>query len=206
MELYTTLYEKPTEKHLYFHYTSAHHKPCNTKGPFGQFLRICRICTKNDGIKMIEYYLKRGYPFKSLKKYMLKACIFTQDELLQVKPKAKINTPVMVATFNPRNTDIKGFIHNNWNIIEHSNDCASTFESKPLIGFKRLPNLRNLLTKAEISNPPTKQDTQIIQPTLCNRVHKFIYCPLFKRISEVECKNTHIITKVLKVPKTYYEN
>ena len=28
--LYTTLYEKPTDTHLYLHYTSAHHRPCHT--------------------------------------------------------------------------------------------------------------------------------------------------------------------------------
>ena len=135
-ELYTTLYEKPTDTHLYLHYTSAHHKPCQTKGPFGQFLRIRRICTKNDdfihhGIKLIEYYQKRGYPFKALKKHMLKGSAFTQDELLIVKTKETIDTPVMVTTYNPINPDIKGFIHNNWNIIEHSNDCSKTFKDKP---------------------------------------------------------------------------
>ena len=65
--IYTTLYEKPTDTHLYLHYQSAHHKPCHQKGPFGQFLRIRRICTKNkdfidNGVKMIEHYMKRGYP------------------------------------------------------------------------------------------------------------------------------------------------
>ena len=30
-ELYTTLYEKPTDTHLYLHYTSAHHAPSKTK-------------------------------------------------------------------------------------------------------------------------------------------------------------------------------
>ena len=28
--LYTTFYEKPTDTHLYLHYTSAHHRPCHT--------------------------------------------------------------------------------------------------------------------------------------------------------------------------------
>ena len=60
------------------------------EGPFGQFLRIRRICTKNDdfidnGIKMFKYYLERGYPFKQLKKHMLRASQFSQDELLEVK-------------------------------------------------------------------------------------------------------------------------
>ena len=61
-ELYPTLYEKPTDTHLYLYYTSVHYKPCHTNGHFGQF-------------------------------------------------------PMTI----PK--DIKGFIHNNWNIIEHSNDC-----------------------------------------------------------------------------------
>ena len=33
-ELYTTLCEKPTDTHLYIHYSSAHHAPSKTKGPY----------------------------------------------------------------------------------------------------------------------------------------------------------------------------
>ena len=196
--------KKPTDTHLHLHYTSAHHKPCHTKGPFGQFLRMRRIFTKNEkfiphGIKLIEYYLKRGYPFKSLKKYILKASSFTQDELLVVKE--TIESPVMVTTYNPINPDIKGFIHNNWNILEHSNDCSETFKNKPLVGYKRLPNPRNLLTKAEIAYPLTTQDKPIIKPTICTRLGKCTYCPLIKKVSEVQCKVTHKITKITKVPR-----
>ena len=161
-KLYTTLFEKPTDTHLYLHYTSAHHKPCHTKGPFEQFLRIRRICTKNEdfitnGVKMIEHYLNRGYPLKSLKKHMLRAAKYSQVELLQVKDKPAIKTPVMVTKFNPMNPDIHGFIHNNWNIIEHSNDCIQTFSEKPIIGFKRLPNFRDILTNASLTYPPLRQ-------------------------------------------------
>ena len=142
--LYTTLYEKPTDTHLYLHYNSAHHKPCHTKGPYGQFLRIRRICTKNNdfihhGLKLMEYYQNRGYPLKTLKKHMLRAAKFTQDELLTVKTKNITDTPVMITTYNPSNPDIKKFIGKNWNIIEHSNDCANTFPSTPIIGFRKLP-------------------------------------------------------------------
>ena len=31
-KLYTTPFEKPTDTHLYLHHTSAHNKPCDTKG------------------------------------------------------------------------------------------------------------------------------------------------------------------------------
>ena len=93
--LYTTLYEKPTDTHLYLHYTSSDHAPCKTKGPYGQFLRLRRICTYDTDFyeqsdKLITYYLKRGYPEKTLKKHLKRASKFTQDELLDVKEKTRL--------------------------------------------------------------------------------------------------------------------
>ena len=115
-QIYTTLYEKPTDTQLYLHCEADHHSPCHVKGRYGQFLRIRRIRTKNNdfidnGIKMIE----------QLKKHMLRACKYTQNDLLE-----PAFTPVMTTTFNPRNHNIKGFIHDNWNIIQHSNDCVKS--------------------------------------------------------------------------------
>ena len=86
---------------------------------------------------MIQHYVKRGYPLKSLKKHMLRVARYSQKDLLTVKDKQEIKTPVMVTKFNPMNPDIRGFIHNNWNIIEHSNDCVHTFSDKPIVGFRR---------------------------------------------------------------------
>ena len=91
---------------------------------------------------------------------MLRACKFSQDDLLEVKTKESVSTPVMTTKYNPQNPNIKGFIHDNWNIIQHSNDCASTFPDKPIIGFKRLPNLRDILTKASISYPQKRNGSQ----------------------------------------------
>ena len=46
-KIYTTLYQKATDTHSYLHYSSAHPTHCKTKGPYGQFLRLRKICTKN---------------------------------------------------------------------------------------------------------------------------------------------------------------
>ena len=61
---------------------------------------------------MIQHYVKRGYPLKSLKKHMLRAARYSQKYLLTVKTKQEIKTPVMVTKYNPMNPDIRGFIHN----------------------------------------------------------------------------------------------
>ena len=64
-EIYTTLYEKPTDTHLYLHYSSSHHTPSKTKGPYGQFLRLGRICTydidfEQNSEKLIQITLKEA--------------------------------------------------------------------------------------------------------------------------------------------------
>ena len=204
--LYTTLYEKPTDTHLYLHYDSAHHSPCHKKGPYGQFLRIRRICTKNqdfidNGIKMVKHYIKRGYPFKQLKKHLLRASKYTQDELLEVRDKNHTSTPVMTTKYNPQNPRIKDFVHDNWNIIQHSNDCSSTFPDKPIIGFKRLPNLRDILTKASITYPPQPKEAKSIIPTHCTRLGKCTYCPQICKINEITCKISGQKHKPIDLPK-----
>ena len=68
-ELITTLYNKPTDTHLYLHYSSAHPSTVMEKGPYGLYLRLRRICTldkdfKENAFKLTGYYLKRGTPEK----------------------------------------------------------------------------------------------------------------------------------------------
>ena len=44
--LKTDLYCKPTDSHNYLLYSSAHPQKCKDSIPYGQFLRVRRICTK----------------------------------------------------------------------------------------------------------------------------------------------------------------
>ena len=204
--LYTTLYEKPTDTHLYLHYTSAHHAPSKTKGPYGQFLRLRRICTydhdfEHNSEKLISHYLKRGYPEKGLRKHYKKASGFTQDDLLDVKVKTPVKTPVMVTNFNPMNPNIKGIIHRNWNIISNSPDCSQIFTEKPLIGFRRLPNVREYLTKATIQYPPVTQDTKKTHTPVCTRLGRCKYCPLIKKVDPVICNFTKKSFHTIDLPK-----
>ena len=145
---YTQHYiKKPTDTHLYLHYTSSHHNSCKTKGPYCQFLRLRRICTNDSDFqenaeKLIGYYQNRGYPEKALRKHYKRASEYTQDDLLEVRKKPQVDTPVMVTNYNPCNPNIKEIIHKNWNIISNSADCGNLFQDKPIVGFRRLANLR----------------------------------------------------------------
>ena len=135
-----------------------------TKGPYGQYLRLRRICSLDinfeaNAKKLTGYYLKRGYPFPSLKRHYHRAKKFTQDELLDTVSKETNEAPVMVTQFNPRNPQIGTL--DNWNIIQNTEELTQIFNTKPLMGYRRLPNLKDLLTSSTITYTPNpKNDTK----------------------------------------------
>ena len=86
-ELYTTLFTKPTDTHLYLHYNCAHPHSVTAKGPYGQFLILRCICTLDQdyqlhGQKLIKYCMARGYPHKPLEQHYKRAARFSQKDLL----------------------------------------------------------------------------------------------------------------------------
>ena len=204
--LFTTLYEKPTDTHLYLHYTSSHNPPCKNKGPYGQYLRLRRICTKDTDFdtnakKLTGYYLKRGYPLKMLKKHYQRASRYSQDELLEIKHKSEKTTPVMVTNYNPENPNIRNMINRNWNIISNSTDCGHIFQEKPIVGFRKLPNLREMLTKAKIRYPPPNIEKPVTIPKVCTRLGRCTYCPKIKKLDKVKCNFTDTLIPTKNLPK-----
>ena len=111
--LITTLYNKPTDTHRFLHHSSAHPESVTQKGPYGQYLRIRRICTldcdfKTNADKLTQYYVNRGYPIKQLRAHYKRVSKFTQADLLTDKPKNKTKTPpVMITGYNPTNPNIR---------------------------------------------------------------------------------------------------
>ena len=183
-ELYTTLYGKPTDTDLYLHYISSHHVPSKPKGPYGQFLRLRHICTcdkdfQHSAEKLVSYYIKRGYPEKALRKHYSRASKYSQDELLEVVPKTQADTPVMVTNYNP------------------CNPCGQLLTNKPIVGFRRLPNLRDMLTNTTLTYPLA---TPI--PNICTRLGKCTYCPILKKLAIVKGNFTHKSFKPLNHQNT----
>ncbi len=66
-KIWTNLYCKPTDSHNYLHFQSAHpdHNKCSL--PYSQYLRLRRICSRNEDFlkhsRMITFhFVRRGYP------------------------------------------------------------------------------------------------------------------------------------------------
>ena len=107
----------------------------------------------------------------------------------------------MVTNYNPNNPKIKDIIHKNWNILSNSPDCGHLFKDKPLVDFRRLPNLRDMLTKASIRYPSPVSDQPSLTPPICTRLGKCTYCPLIKKIKSVQCNFTKKSFQLNDLPK-----
>ena len=95
---------------------------------------------------------------------------------MEDNPRETIDTPVMVTQFNPRNPPIKPFIRDNWNIIQNTDELKNIFKDKPLIGYKRLPNLKDLLTR------------------------KCTYCPKLTKVDKITSFHTKKTFKCINLP------
>ena len=204
--LITTLFNKPTDTQLYLEYSSAHPHSVLTKGPYGQYLRLRRSCTLDcdfeANAKNTGYYLKRGYPFPSLKRHYLRARKYSQDELLDTVPKPTTEAPVMVTQFNPRNPQIGSLVNNNWNIIQNTEELTQIFNSKPLMGYRRQPNLRDILTSSTITYPPkpNTETTCSVYVPVCTRLGRCTYCPKLKKVEQITSFHSKKVFKYKSLP------
>ena len=71
----TDLYTKPTDTHNYLKYNSAHPRHCRDGIPYSQFLRLKRICSKEETFvhqcrEMSKFFIKADYPPGVIRKAM----------------------------------------------------------------------------------------------------------------------------------------
>ena len=119
-------------------------------------------------------------------------------------PLSALRRQVLVTTYNPRNPNISQIIRNNWNIIENTEDLQQIFPNKPLIGYRRLPNLRDILTSNKISWPPKEIKTNNSKlPPVCTRLGKCTYCPRLHKINAFHSTHTKRIHKCTNLPEKH---
>ena len=149
----TRLYSKPTDAHLYLHYSSGHHKSTKEAIPYSQALRARRICSTDLDFhsaldNMMEHFLKRGYPRRILAAAFNKASSHLRGSLLTTKPKVDkegtlIITKYRQGGYNPMER-MKPFLP----ILESHGETKKLVQSGIITGRRRGANLKDLLVSS----------------------------------------------------------
>ncbi len=183
--IYTELYTKDTDTHNYLSFDSCHPKHCKTGGPYGEFLRIRRNCTKLEdydkhSLLRMQDYQRRGYPENILTEARNKARNLDRKTLFQKKDKTNKNSGRIpcILTWNPANPDMKSILDKHWHLLELC-DNKEAFAQKPLISYRRPKNLADYLIRAKVPTDKPPDSKPATNPNMkpCKTPWNCPYCP-----------------------------
>ena len=171
--LETDLYVKPTDRNTYLPYNSAHPKHCMKGLPYGQFLRIRRICTRTTDFekhaaKKAAQLLQHKYPRDLLLDSMMHAWNNDRIELLNKEStetgQAESEKIFLTTCYNQKYGGLHDQVESTWDLLGRS--CSTRFirEKNLVVGYRRPKNMRDLLVRARL---PPVLDTEF--PTTSKR-------------------------------------
>ena len=160
----TTLYTKPTDAHNYINYESCHQKSCRNGIPYGQFLRLRRICNKDEDFvsesKIMAYHFyQASYPPKLIQESFERAYLQNRDQLLQPKVDKNQSTNdnlYLITTFHPTFNEVNRIVSKNLDLLDKSSSTRPALEARLIRGFRRCRNLRDHLVRARLPPAPSK--------------------------------------------------
>ncbi len=198
-DLWTDLYCKPTDSHNYLHFDSAHPEHNKLSLPYSQYLRLKRICSRNEDFlkhsQMITFhFLRRGYPKTLLSRTFDKVKNKSREEILNkpMSKKEKDETVFLITTYIPGFTAMKDLVNKNWGILSRSSTTKRLSEVRLIHGYCRPKNLRDDLVKAKLPNLKDSQPSG-----------KALNCDTRNKCKTLNCKYCAALDRSGRITSTF---
>ena len=143
------MYIKPTDRHLYLHYLSAHSYHTEKSVVFSQTLRISRLCSSEKDFEdhkeeMKSWFRKREYPGNLIRSEM------NNVKFSNFRPKNSDNNNNMkgiplVVTYYPLLKSLSGIIDNSLSILHMDKEVKKVFTPQPMVSFRSARKLNSYL-------------------------------------------------------------
>ena len=156
--LETDLYCKSTDTHQYLQRSSCHPWHVKKAIPYGQALRIRRICSDEKKFRkrseeLVSWLVDRGYKEDFVREQIVRASSLDRERLFnqegRCNDKRKDQVPLVV-TFHPALNELRGIIRKLHTMLEASEEHRMAFKEQPLVVFRRAPNLKDNLVRAKL--------------------------------------------------------
>ncbi|XP_071986734.1 uncharacterized protein [Engystomops pustulosus] len=144
--LWSDIYTKPTDRNNLLHFSSYHPESTKRSLPFSQYNRVERIVSKPELVdtrleEMKTKFVNRGYPHNTLDQYK------SRQPRQQRHKQPRIP---FVHSYHPFAYKIHQSIRKHWPILHKGHPSVTEFQQPFLPCFKRPPNLKDKLVKADI--------------------------------------------------------
>ena len=157
----TTIYRKPTDKHLLLHFTSNHPLHIKRNIIYNQALRYKRnisnpLQLQKELITLQHILTARGYPHRLIKQQIKKAILIPRPTLLKNKtpkqPKAKRTISYKLPYNHQRTSHIKRQIRQTWNTTITDQDLTHKIDPPTCI-VTLDQNLKNIIIRTKQHKP-----------------------------------------------------
>ena len=158
----TDLYVKPTDTQQYLMATSCNPNHTKRSMPYGQALRILRICSSKESAKLrctelVDCLVKRGYNKRKTNKQIERA--FTNFANPPTGRQCHTTRPVYFnVQFHPGLPDIKGILQRYMPLLHQSFTMKTVIPDLPLISFYQPHNLCRSLCRAKLRQAASVND------------------------------------------------
>ena len=196
-----TLYTKPTDSHNYINYQSCHPGACRDGIPYGQFLRLRRICSIEDDFvekskTMALHFHQANYPKKLIQYSFERAFLTDREPLLlpnlDTPPENEQKRLFLITTHHPTIRGVNEIVNKNLELLDKSSSTRPITQAKLVQGFHRCKNLRDLLVKAKLkpANNQGNNPNNISTTNKCGRPF-CIYCSKLDRSGRIKSATTN---------------
>jgi hypothetical protein len=162
----TDLFKKETDKNQYLLTSSCHPIGCTKNIPYSLGLRIVRICSNEQSrdkrlAELKDMLLARKYPERLVDSAIDRArAVPRKIAIRKVIRRKATKRPVFSVKYDPRLPSIPNIQAKHWRAMTSQDQyLAECFPEPPLTAFRRQRNIRDLLIKAKVPEPP-KQHAQ----------------------------------------------
>lgn len=157
-KLSTDLYRKPTDRNTLLHGKSFH--PTNLKKslPISQLSRVRRICSSEDSYAkhsddMVKRFRDREYQEDWVQNAVERFKNVNQKDCLEMRrTNSDSHRPICAIQFSPLGNSFKEIVQQHWHILKSDPNLKTVFNDPPRIVYKRAPNLRDQIVRADL--PP----------------------------------------------------
>ena len=200
--LTTTLYVKPRDRNNYLPFDSAHPYHCKKGLPYGQFLRIRRICSLESDfqkhcVRKAALLRQKGYPLSLLTDAYKRAKSKDQKELL--RPNNKENKSgdkcemsiFLTTTYSPDFGGLKHQVESTWDLLDRASTTRSLHNKGLTVGYRRPKNLRDILVQARLPSEVALghgEDKHREDKTCKSKNCR--YCPLLNKSGKIVANST----------------
>ena len=172
-KLKTDVYQKPTDTHGYLNRSSCHPEHTKKGIPYGQFMRLCRICSDDETFKkrleeFKSYFISCGYSEREINNTVKKFNNITQDNALEPNTSRSEPTTPLVITYNPKINSMKESLSKHWNITQTTEECRNHLKEKPTLIYRRNKNLKDILVRTKFDSK-NSNELEIGKSQPCNK-------------------------------------